>query len=81
LGLAATFGEGVMDTFDCCCQNWGSFVFEGTQVNAVAIIVVCNEEVVVAFTGGIGEPASLVGACVCCQGGPWWWPLKGVGIS
>jgi hypothetical protein len=50
-----------MDTFDCCCQNWGSFVFEGMQVNAVAIIVVCNQEVVVAFTGGIGEPASLVG--------------------
>ena len=40
-GLAATFGEFIMDVFDGCSEDRACFVFEGAVEYEVAVIVIC----------------------------------------
>ena len=59
-GLATSFGEGVMDTGDCCSDGFSCSVLDGAHEDAVTVIVIGYEEVVVAGAGRVWESSSLV---------------------
>jgi hypothetical protein len=60
LGLAASFGEGGVDIGYCCCESLCLSVAQWAHEDAVAVIVVGYQDVVVAFAGRLGKSSGLV---------------------
>jgi hypothetical protein len=60
LGLAASFGEGGMDLSYCCCERLCLSIAQWSHEDAVAVIVIGYQDVVVAVAGRLGQSSSLV---------------------
>ena len=60
LGFAPTSGEGVMNVGNGGCEYRSCLVRVGPHEDAVAVIFIGNEEVVVATIGWVWESACLV---------------------
>jgi hypothetical protein len=60
LGLAASFGEGGVDVGYSCCESLCFSVAQWAHEDAVAVIVIGYQDVVVAVAGQLGQSSSLV---------------------
>jgi hypothetical protein len=60
LGRAASFGKGLMDAGNGGGEGFCFPIAQGAQQDAFAVIVIHNQDVVVARAGGLGESACLV---------------------